>query len=70
MNMKKIRADGLRNRFLSEMDNGYLYMDQDVLNKVCLGRVEYLIPNWNVMPHNDEEDNKLIEYTIITIYNK
>ena len=41
----------------------WTWMDQDVLNKVCLGRVEYLIPNWNVMPHNDEEDNKLIEYT-------
>ena len=47
INLKRIRENRLRTRFIEEMSNGYPYMDQDVINKVCFGGIKILPYEYN-----------------------
>ncbi len=40
--LKKIREDGLDQVFISAIRHGYKYMDQDIINKYCYGRIKHL----------------------------
>lgn len=40
--LKKIRDDGLEEAFVSAMSHGYKYMDQDIINKYCHGKIKLL----------------------------
>lgn len=46
-NLKKIREDRIESRFLKCMENWYPYMDQDILNKACAGRIRLLAQKYN-----------------------
>lgn len=37
-NIKKIREDGIKEKFLKETEKKYLYDDQDIINKVCVNK--------------------------------
>ncbi len=41
-NLKKIREDGIDQLFISAISHGYPYMDQDIINKYCYGKIKYL----------------------------
>lgn len=45
--LSKIREDRLQDQFLKCMDTYYLYMDQDILNKVCEGKIQLLDLKYN-----------------------
>lgn len=47
-NLNKIRKDNLQNIFIREIASQYTYMDQDILNKVCFGKIKLLEPKYNV----------------------
>ena len=48
MNLAKIREEHVEERFMNELRTDYLeFPDQDVLNKVCQGRVKPLAPIYN-----------------------
>lgn len=50
MNLKQMRADGLTEKFLEASKVDWLeFPDQDVLNKVCGGRVVALPPQYNAI---------------------
>lgn len=39
-NLKKIREDHLDEKMIQAIDTGYRYMDQDILNKFCYGKIK------------------------------
>lgn len=41
-NLKKIREDGIDHRMIESIDRGYKYMDQDIINKLCYGKIKIL----------------------------
>lgn len=45
--LAKLRKDGLQNKFLKAMETPYSYMDQDILNKVCEGKIKLLDLKYN-----------------------
>lgn len=47
-NLQKIREDKMQSIFLEEVNNKYIFMDQDILNKVCYRRIKILEPEYNV----------------------
>jgi lipopolysaccharide biosynthesis glycosyltransferase len=57
MNLDLIRKDGLTEKLTSVAKHGidgqrpFSFADQDVWNKVCLGRIKFLDPEWNVFSH-------------------
>lgn len=44
MNLKKFRDEGLVDKSIELMKEGFEFMDQDILNVLCKGRVVYLSP--------------------------
>jgi lipopolysaccharide biosynthesis glycosyltransferase len=61
MNLKKIRQNGLTGKFLSEIQKGYIFTDQDVLNVTCLNKIRYLPVKYNIATFVfDLPDRKLI----------
>ena len=52
MNLKKIREDGLEERFVSLLANNYTFVDQDILNMVCKGKVRYLPARFNIVANS------------------
>ena len=52
MNLKKIREDGLEERFVSLLANNYTFVDQDILNMVCKGQVRYLPARFNIVANS------------------
>lgn len=64
-NLSKIREDNLQRIFLDFMKNDYPYMDQDILNKVCEGKIKLLDLEYNffnstkkyVVSKNNKIDN-------------
>lgn len=44
MNLKKFREDGLVDESIELMKEGFEFMDQDILNVLCKGKVVYLSP--------------------------
>lgn len=47
-NLRKIREDKLQDIFLQEIKAQYTYMDQDIINKVCLRKIKLLDGKYNV----------------------
>lgn len=47
-NLAKMREDRLQSRFLKSMETYYPYMDQDILNKVCDGKIKLLDMKYNL----------------------
>lgn len=43
-NLKKIRQDHLEEKMIAAVTYGYKYMDQDILNKYCYGKIK-ILPN-------------------------
>lgn len=41
-NLKKIREDGIDKKMIAAIDVGYKYMDQDIINKLCFGKIKIL----------------------------
>lgn len=41
-NLKKIREDGIDRRMIAAIDRGYKYMDQDIINSLCYGKIKLL----------------------------
>lgn len=41
-NLKKIREDGIDCRMIEAIDKGYKYMDQDIINRFCYGKIKIL----------------------------
>ncbi len=48
MNLSAIRSDGLKEKFLSQIKEKYEYLDQDILNKCCRGRIKQLPLKYNL----------------------
>lgn len=41
-NLKKIREDGINKKMINAIGAGYKYMDQDIINKLCYGKIKML----------------------------
>lgn len=63
MNIAKMRNDNLKSIFVEEAKIAYNYQDQDILNKVCRGKIVSLPLRYNVTP----TCNKLLPSDQITI---
>ena len=65
-NLKKIREDQLQARFLQEIHGNYLYMDQDILNKVCYPKIKILPAYYNLFNRflscNDVKKTNIIHF--------
>lgn len=48
-NLDKIREDNLKKLIFRNLDKSYRYMDQDILNKVCEGKIMHLDMKYNMM---------------------
>lgn len=55
-NLAKLRQDCLQKRFLDEAKTFYQYMDQDILNKVCEGKIKHLDLKYNFLNKFRYED--------------
>lgn len=47
MELKKLRDAGLRDTFLMETQKGYVFADQDILNKHCYGKIALIPQRYN-----------------------
>lgn len=47
-NLDKIREDYLEEKFVGAIKDGYRYMDQDILNKFCYGKIKNLPLRYNL----------------------
>ena len=47
LNLKKIRDDGMDRIFIHAIKDGYRFMDQDIINKFCAGKIKYLPVKYN-----------------------
>ncbi len=54
-NLVKIREDNLQSLFLKSMETFYSYMDQDILNKVCGGKIKLLNMRYNYFNRHKEK---------------
>jgi len=48
-NLHAIRRDDITEKFMKLTGEGYVYPDQDIINKVCNGRISFLPFKYNVM---------------------
>ena len=46
INSKKIREDGIVNKFMEHIDKKYKFQDMDIINIVCKGKIKYLPPSF------------------------
>lgn len=70
-NLKKIRDDRLDSVFTDKIKDGYKFMDQDILNKFCFGKIMHLPLRYNlfseyyqrvmVMDDPDYSKNEMID---------
>lgn len=67
-NLKQIRQDNVTEKFLALTKNTYKFMDQDIINLVCYGKIKHLDFKYNVMTSykrrfldNPELCNKIYE---------
>ena len=49
INVNAMRKDNIVDLLLSHVDKGYIFADQDILNKVCLGRISLLPLKYNIL---------------------
>lgn len=48
-NLKQIKKENITSKFLALVDNKYKFMDQDIINLVCYGKIKHLDFKYNVM---------------------
>ena len=68
INLKKIRMDNISKQFINESRKNYFFADQDVLNKVCYGKIKLLPPKFNSITMYNKIINKSNEFR--NIYTK
>lgn len=63
-NLKKIRQDKLDEKMIEAIDRGYKYMDQDILNKYCYGKIKNISLKYDFFMEYYEniQDKKLDGY--------
>ena len=57
LNLKKMRDENIRTLFIDEVKNDYYYMDQDIINKVCYGKIQIIDPAYNCFHKYSEKCN-------------
>ena len=64
-NLKKIREDGIDRQFISAISHGYPYMDQDIINKYCYGKIKHLPSKYDYFTEygGDAFDASVLHYT-------
>lgn len=64
-NLKKIREDGIDKLFISAISHGYPYMDQDIINKYCYGKIKHLPSKYDYFTEiqGDAFDACVLHYT-------
>ncbi len=60
MNLKKLRDDKMVEVFLQESERGYLFSDQDILNKVCYGKIEILPSKYNSFSISKKKEEDIV----------
>lgn len=58
-NLDKIREDKLDEQLVEAIGRGYRYMDQDILNKFCYGRIKHLPLRFNLFAEFYERMEKM-----------
>lgn len=58
MNLKKMRDDGLENKFSELIEKKWESQDQDILNVACLGHIRILNAEYNAMTKYPLDDDK------------
>lgn len=65
-----MRSAGLVPVMLAEVEKGYYYSDQDIINRTCAGRLKYVHPRYNIRPYysgwvteipRDTEDGRMLD---------
>lgn len=51
MNLSMLREHNMKKLFLSYLDNHYMMMDQDIMNKCCYGKIRYLDLKYNLFSY-------------------
>lgn len=51
MDCKRIKADGLVEKFIEQSKNKYKFQDQDILNICCRGRIKMLPPKYSLLTY-------------------
>ena len=51
MDSKRIKADGLVEKFIEHSKNKYKFQDQDILNICCRGRIKMLPPKYSLLTY-------------------
>lgn len=59
-NLEKIREDELEEKFIQAIGDGYRYMDQDILNKYCYGKILNLPIRYNLFSDYYEHIDKMV----------
>lgn len=52
MNLDLMRQHNLKDRFIQEMPKSYRTQDQDIINKVCAGRIAYMHQKYTILSKN------------------
>ena len=58
MNLKRIREDGLEQKFVELIDKEWESQDQDILNVACLGKIRLVNMKYNAMTKYPLDDDK------------
>lgn len=51
MNLDRMRKDGVESRFHNLIKNNDPLLDENIINKVCYGKIQILPPRYNIMPY-------------------
>lgn len=60
MNLDGMRRDGLVERFIDGLKDKNLFVDQDILNRVCHGNIKLLPWRFNYTPRSPEEEFEIL----------
>ncbi len=60
MNLEKMRKDGLVQRFINGLEEKKMFVDQDILNRVCHGNIKILPWRFNYTPRSPEEEFEIL----------
>lgn len=67
---KKYIDEDIKAKFIRLVKNEYRFLDQDIINIICKGKITLLPDKWNFQWHNHNEKNKLVakqtEYDVIS----
>lgn len=60
INSKKYTEQKIKEKFLQLVKNNYRFLDQDIINIICYGKITLLPDKWNYQWHNHNEKNVLM----------